>query len=894
MDLITTHINADFDCLGSMIAARRLYPGAAMVFPGGQERTLREFFLKSVQYAYDFQKLRDLDLDRVNRLILVDVRQSTRIGVLEKLVRRPGLAVHIYDHHPDSPADLRGEVEHIHAVGATVTVLTRLFMERGIVPSADEATLMMLGLYEDTGSLTFATTTVDAYQAAAYLLEHGANLNTVASMLAHELTPDQIRLLNDLIANRSVLNIQGIDISITHASVDHFVGDIAALAHKLRDIENLDVLLVAVRMESRVFLVARSRRPELNAGEILAEFGGGGHASAAAASVRDLTLLQVLERLPSLLQHHIHPQWQVRHLMSLSVKSVAPRDSLNLAHQLFSRFNINAMPVVDQGLVCGIITRQVADKAIYLNLGAQPVADFMSGEFRVVTPDTPVEELKELIVAGSQRFVPVLHDGQLVGAVTRTDLLRHLAASSGGAPRAAGLGKLPGKQLRRAQVLRLIRGRLPQTVQNLLSSLGAVADRLNVAAFVVGGFVRDLLLNQPNLDVDVVVEGDGIAFAEAFASEHDCRVRCHRKFGTAVIIFPDGFKLDVATARLEYYLHPGALPDVEHASLKLDLYRRDFTVNTLAIALNQSQAGELVDHYGGVRDLEERAIRVLHNLSFIEDPTRMFRAVRFEQRLGFHIGRQTEQLMRSAVRLGVLGRVSGKRLANEMMLILGERDPLPALDRLVAFDLLRALHPGLGKRQDFHEAISEARRVMDWYDLLYTGAPCRRWLCYLMVLTAPLTAEGMTTLCQRLDLPQGDAGLLVGQRATALRLLRRLENRRHNARPPRPVDLHRWLSPLATEVLLALMALASQERVKQWMSRYITHLRSVRPLLGGHDLRRLGIPPGPGYKRILAALLQARLNGEVITADDERCLVTRKYLAQPATDRNGPENSLKS
>jgi tRNA nucleotidyltransferase (CCA-adding enzyme) len=884
MDLITTHINADFDCLGSMIAARRLYPGAAMVFPGGQERTLREFFLKSAQYAFDFQKLKDIDLDQVDRLILVDVRQSSRIGPLDKLANRPGLTLHIYDHHPDSSADLRGEVEHVRAVGSTVTVLTLLFMERGLAPNADEATMMMLGLYEDTGSLTFATTTVDDYRAAAFLLEHGANLNVVASMLAQELTPDQIRLLNDLLANRNVLNVHGIDISITHASVDYFVGDIAALTHKLRDIENLDALIVVVRMESRVFLVARSRRPEVNAGELLSEFGGGGHASAAAASVRDLNLLQILEKLPVLLQRHVHPQWQVGHLMSTPVKSVTPRDTVASAHQLFNRFNINAAPVLDAGEVCGVITRQVADKAIYHGLGEQPVGEFMTGEFRAVSPETTVEELKELIVSGNQRFVPVLREGRLVGAVTRTDLLRHLAASSGGAPRAAGLGKLPGKQLRRAQVQRLIRGRLPQSVQQLLATLGQVADRLDVAAFAVGGFVRDLLLNQPNLDVDVVIEGDGIAFAEAFASENGCRVRCHRKFGTAVIIFPDGFKLDVASARLEYYLHPGALPDVEHASVKLDLYRRDFTINTLAIALNPGQFGELVDHYGGVRDLEERAVRVLHNLSFIEDPTRMFRAVRFEQRLGFHIGRQTEQLLRSAVRLGVLGRVSGKRLASELMLILAERDPLAAVNRLAAFDLLHALHPGMAGRVDFQREFVEVRRVMDWYDLLYTGEPCRRWICYLLVLTATLSTEGMHRLCRRLALPQRDALLLAEQRKTGIRLLRRFEARRGQARPPRSVDLYRWLAPLDTEVLLFMMALTSQERVRQWLSRYITHLRGVRPLLTGHDLQRLGVAPGPAYKAILADLLRARLNGEVVTADDERQRVRRKYLRVRQTE----------
>ena len=883
MDLITTHVNADFDCLGSMIAARKLYPGAAMVFPGGQERTLREFFLKSSQYAFDFQRLRDIDLDRVDRLILVDVRQSNRIGPLEKLTNRSGVALHIYDHHPDGPGDLRGEVEQIEPVGSTVTVLTHLFMARGIVPDADEATMMMLGLYEDTGSLTFATTTTRDYQAAAFLLEHGASLNAVASMLAQELSPDQVRLLNDLLANRTVLNVHGIDVSIAHASVDYFVGDIAALAHKLRDIENLDALVMAVRMESRIFLVARSRHSEVNAGEILAEFGGGGHASAAAATVRDLTLLQVLERLPAILQRHIHPQWQVRDLMSTPVKALAPRDPLTAAQQLFSRFNINAMPVVDKGSVCGLLTRQVSDKAIYHGLGDQPVGEFMTAEFRSVAPETPVDELKELIVAGRQRFVPVLEAGKLVGAVTRTDLLRHLAVSTGGTPRGAGMVRPAGRHLRRAQVQRLIRSRLPGRLQELLASLGTIADRKEVSAFVVGGFVRDLLINQPNLDLDVVVEGDGIAFAEAFAAEFGCRVRCHRKFGTAVLIFPDGFKLDVASARLEYYLHPGALPDVEHASLKLDLYRRDFTVNTLAIALNHASFGELVDHYGGVRDLEDRAVRVLHNLSFIEDPTRMFRAVRFEQRLGFRIGRQTEQLLRSAVRLKVTERVSGKRLANELLLILGENEPLPAVERLAGFGLLENLHPGLAKIGNLRESLSETQRVINWYDLLFTGSPCRRGLCYLLGLTNDLDAEGMEAFCRRLDLPHRQIELLTVQREIGLRLLQRLEARSPQSRAPLPSDLHRWLKPLAIEVVLALMALTKQERIRQWLSRYITSLRNVRPVLTGHDLRRLGIPPGPLYKEILDDLLKARLNGQVATVEDERRRVLQHYASPPGS-----------
>jgi len=879
MDVITTHINADFDCLGSMIAAKRLYPDAIMAFPGGQERTLREFFLKSAEYAFGFKRARDIDLDAIKRLILVDVHQASRIGPFAQVAERPGVEIHIYDHHAARPADLRGSLEEVAPVGSTVTVMSQLFMARGIQPTPDEATMMMLGLYEDTGNLTFHTTTEQDYQAAAFLLRHGANLNVVADVLVQELTPDQVHLLNDLLASRTVLNVRGIDVNIAHASIDHFVSDVATLAHKLKDMENLDVLIVAVRVESRVFLVARSRRAEINVGELLAEFGGGGHASAASGTVRDLTLLQVLERLPELLQRHVQPQWEAQHLMSSPVKTVTLHDSIDEARKILARYNINAMPVMAADEILGIITRQLIDKAVYHGLSDQSVKEYMIGEFHTVEPETPIDVLKSLIVESNQRFVPVTRKGVLVGAVTRTDLLRHLATSSGTAPRSDDVGLLArgGRRLKRNQVQRLIRNRLPRKIQELLSHLGEVADRLEVSVFVVGGFVRDLLLNQKNYDLDVVVEGDGIVFAETFARQYSARVRCHRKFNTAVVIFPDGFKLDVASARMEYYLRPGALPDVEHASAKLDLYRRDFTINTMAITLNQAEFGELLDFYGGQRDLDGKAVRVLHNLSFVEDPTRLFRAVRFEQRLGFQIGKQTEHLLRSAVRLDFLQRVSGKRIFNEIYYLLNERDPLPAVRRLAEFDLLRCLDPALGKKVHFDGLFDDMRRIMDWYQLLYTGEVCPRWLCFLLAMTAPLDTAAMAGLCRRLQMPDRYRDLLVGQRQDGLRVLQRLERRKPGVRPPLASDLYRWFHPLNTEILLFLMARTGQESVRQWISRYITHLRDERPLLSGDDLQRLGIAPGPDYRRILDDLLRGRLNGQLQTAEDERALVLRKY-----------------
>ena len=886
MDVITTHINADFDCLGAMIAARKLYPGAEMIFAGAQERSVRDFLQKNPEYAALFKRVRDIDLADIHRLILVDVCQAERIGPFSGVLQRPGVEVHVYDHHPVCQLGIKPQLERIEAVGATVTIFAHLFMEQGLELSPDEATMMLLGLYEDTGKLLFNSTTSRDYQAAAYLLEQGADLNLVADSLTQELTANQVALLHQLIENRSVLNVNGIDIAISHASIDHFVGDLAVLAHKLKDMESHNALIVAVRMGDRVFLVGRSRIPEVHVGEIFGEFGGGGHGFAASGVLRDMTLVQFLERLTEVLQRHVNPHWEARHLLFSAVKTVPVTATVKEVRELLTRYNINALPVMDGQRVAGIITRQVVEKAAHHALEEQPVSEYMNSDFVAVEPDTPVEELQELIVSGNQRFVPVVENGQLIGAITRTDLLRHMVSGAisrrmSGAPAlgSSGLG------LKKRYVVRLLRTRLQPRIEQILSQLGQVGQEFGVDVFAVGGFVRDLLLNKQNLDVDIVVEGDGIAFAAEYARRFECRIRAHRKFGTAVLIFPDQFKIDVASARTEYYLEPGALPTVEHAPIKLDLYRRDFTINTLAIALNDNHFGELYDFFGAQRDLQEKAIRVLHNLSFVEDPTRVFRAIRFEQRLGFRIGVHTEQLLRSAVRMGFLDKIGGQRVLNELVLILKEANPLPAVLRMADLDLLTYLHPDLQLENRVKKLFASARQAIDWYRLLFTGETCRHWLVYFLCLIADLDRTAVAGLCQRLSVTPRLQEIFTDEREAVHRATNLIFWRRMHASPPRSSEVFSWFQSLSTEVLLYAMARSNNEQVQRCISNYFTQLRSVQIHLNGNDIKELGIPPGPVYKEILQRLLYARLDGELVNREDELNYVRRHYLkdhtAQP-------------
>lgn len=877
MDLITTHVNADFDCLGAMIAARRLYPEAMLVFPGAQEKGVSLFLAKHEVCATLFSKVREVDFSAIERLILVDVCHAERIGPFTEVARRAGVKLHIYDHHPGKGDELSPECVQIAAVGATVTIFCELFKEQGIIPTPVEATAMMLGLYEDTGSLQFTSTTERDYLAAAFLLHHGADLSVVAEHLVQEMTAEQVELLHALIHSRQVLNINGIDISVAHASSQDFVGDVALLAHKIKDMESLAAIILVVRMGERLIIVGRSRRSEVPMDQILAEFGGGGHPQAASATVRDLTMIQVLEMLPVILARYVTPLWRAQDLMSAPVKTVASGTTIQAARDFLTRYNVNAAPVLDRGTVVGVLTRQTVDKAALHGLEGAAIDELMSRDFFTVMPGTPVVEIKELMTRRDQRFVPVVEEGQLVGAITRTDLLRHLVSEQRALP-VQGAAMHGGALFRRRPLERLLRDRLPAKIVSLLEEIGAVADRLQVAVYLVGGFPRDLLLRKKNLDVDLVVEGEGIVFAEALATALQGRVRAHPKFGTALVICPDDFKIDVASARMEYYLHPGALPSVEVASLKLDLYRRDFTINTLAIALNQGRFGELYDFFGGQIDLENRVIRILHNLSFIEDPTRIFRAVRFAQRLGFTIGPHTESLLRSAVRLGFVTRISGARLRNELIAILQEDEPLPILRQLSLYGLL----PFVQNKLEFTDKIAAlfvaAAQVLNWYRLLYTGEDIEAWQVYFLCLTADLEDDEIGEIAARLQMPESQShDLLVGRTATHA-LLIHLKRKSKRDYQPRASELYRWFSSCSTTVLLYLNARAD-DKIRRWLSHYLIYLRTVHPELNGDDLRKLGFSPGPIYRKILDELRYARLDAEVENRSDEISFVKKRFAS---------------
>ncbi|MGA1839894.1 MAG: CBS domain-containing protein [bacterium] len=874
MQVITTHINADFDALASMLAAKKLYPKAKIVFPGSQEANLR-YLLKIPEYKVQHFKLKEIDLSQIDHLILVDTRMADRIGDFSKVLNVPNLTIHIFDHHPSHPNDIHGQYELVKPVGATTTLFVQIFQEKRIQITPHEATIMALGIYEDTGSLIFSSTTSEDLHAAGYLLTQGANLNMIADLIDRGMTTEHIDLMNELLKSMEAHVINHISINIATASIDKYVGDIAILAHKIRDIENLDTLFILIRMEGRIHLVARSRISEVDAGQIAREFNGGGHHTAASATIKEMTLIQVKEKLLMVLKDRIHIPKTAQEIMTSPVKTVNENRTIIETKDLLNQYSINTIPVTgNQDALIGLITRQTIDKAIGHGMKNAKVKELMVSDLLTVTPETSLDKVRELMIESNQRFLPVLNNKNIVGVITKTDLLRVLhddlsrltlsLLEKGGSERIDYQSK---------NLTSLIKERLPDRIQTLLKTAGEVAEELGFSAYVVGGFVRDLMLRVENLDIDIVVEGNGILLAEYLNHKLGGRLCTHQKFATAVIVLPDGFKLDIATARLEYYSKPVDLPNVEMSSIKHDLYRRDFTINTLAIQLNPNHFGRLIDFFGGQRDLKDKKIRVMHSLSFVEDPTRVYRAIRFEQRYGFQIGKYTKNLIISAVNRGLPSKLNGKRVFPELYLIFQESDPTKAMSRMGEFKLLEHIHPSIEYGPGLEKLITEVRNVITWYDLLYLTEKIEKWIVYFLALTDSLNEKELIPLLDHLNLSIKHREKVLYCHRTGKEMPKKLYRLKNNQYS----KIYFLLYPIPTEGLLFLMAKCEDSKSKKMTSQFLTSLKKVRISVTGDDLKGMGFVPGPVYKKIFQEILKARLDGLVSNHNEEMEFIKKRF-----------------
>ncbi len=1000
---ILTHTHADFDALASLLAAGLLYPQATPVLPRQLGRSVGDFltlyrnlfpFLTAEEWASRVGR------DKVARAIVVDTQSFDYVkGMTDETPR------HIIDHHQlgeklrEPPA---GWTVWHEPLGANVTLLIEQLMAQGLTLSSAQATLMALGIHADTGSLTYSNATARDARALAWLMrpEHEINLEVLGRFLRYPLGDAENALLQRLldgmmwetlgeIAGKTAGKAAGetagaagrVALLFACASVESFEGSIAALATRLQETFDPDALFVLVQIDDLIQIVARSRLDAINVGQVAEALGGGGHPRAAAASIdadeRETPLDEVLAALPdkilALLNQHYQPGLTVADIMTHGRPQTLPPDlPIGEAIERMTRYGYEGFPVVEPLLneeaegetkeeskgarsrLVGVFTRRQADRAMRHGLHKEPVRRFMGAGHVFVHPDDSIQALHHAMIKSGWGQIPVLaepgaeapHDeaqhDELIGIVTRTDLIKTWGQDESLGPGSVSVQREAGSLDSTSRYAALLHEALPTAQHALLQRIGREAAAAGLSTYVVGGFVRDLLLraakendegskvNQNvgdpdldsvdvdgvdavpidignvdigsigNVDIDIVFEGDALAFAQQMQQRFGGRLVTHARFGTAKWILRGDAQpvewtallgdqanpadlpphLDLISARMEFYAEPSALPTVERSSIKLDLHRRDFTINTLALSLHPARWAKLYDFYGGLADLRRGVVRVLHSLSFVDDPTRILRAVRYEQRFGFHLAPRTLDLLRDA--LDLLERVTPARLNHELDRILREARPERALARLDELGVLAALHPALRLDERVPRWFRDLRLTIDnlreepadqsspinLKSKIANWPPIER--LYYALLVWPLDSAADAALAERLDLRQETQRLVAA--------VRRVQASRSTlTRDAAPSAVVQRLGGVEAAALgLALVVWASEhgadDEAVDVLGRYVETWRHVRPALDGNDLQALGIPRGPRYGDILRALHHARLDGEISSREEEVAL----------------------
>lgn len=883
MDIITGHINSDFDSLASIVAASKLYPHAAMVLPGIIGKDVRKF-LNLYRDSFNFFFVKDIDIEQVDRIIIVDANSKSRIEKpLAKLLDRPDVEIIVYDHHPLSDNRIDAQKVRIEDVGACTTLITEKIEELSVELSPLEATVIALGIYADTNCLTLPhTTSRDAY-ALAFLLSKGANLQVIEDYMTTPLSLNQQDLLEKMSASIRVVDINGFGIAFSMVEVEEYVDNAAFLTRKLLEERDYDAFFSILRMDNKTYIIGRSLEDEIDVGRAMAFFNGGGHPGAGSGKSDEADLCKVLSSLEEILRENICSVDRAKDIMSSPVKTVSYDSSIDEAGRIILRYGHSGLPVVKDGMLCGIISRRDIEKARLHGFGNSPVRAYMTKNVITINPDTPVKIVEDLLVEHNIGRLPVVCGNELLGIVTRTDIIATLFGESSHRWYKKNYIDSQSLNLRNHNLSDRINA-ISQRVRSLLIEAGRIADDEGLSIYAVGGFVRDIILGVENLDLDIVVEGDALRFAEKLADNYSAQLTKHDKFGTAVVVLQDDFRIDVVTARKEYYEFPAALPVIEGGTIKDDLFRRDFTINSMAIKLNKSSFGNIVDFYGGRRDLQRGLIRILYNLSFVEDPTRIFRAIRFEQRYDFRMEEKTEEFAIKAIESGILSKVSHERINFEFFTMLKESNVLAILERMEELCILKWVYPEIMLTQDLKMLLKNSEEDLAYLKerLSCQEAP-DRILLYLLILHSNMDSESASKSSENMRLMKEYRGEIMKLVEARDRVISNLSGNVDIS------DYHVYneLKGLSNEILLVLCMLSGEKKAINRIVRYINDLKNIKTYVSGKDLKKLGVKPGPKYAHLLERVLAEKINGRVLIYEEEL-----EFLKKIISIDKGEENVI--
>jgi tRNA nucleotidyltransferase (CCA-adding enzyme) len=841
------HQDPDFDAVGSLIAAWYLYrqQGVDLIlgFSGSPDRSVRRFWeehqadLPKLLPDHTLLPLLESHL-QLGNLVVVDTARPARLGAYARLIER-FQSIIAWDTHPPTPDDLPRAT--IPPAGSCTAALVEALHRTGIQPSATAATLMLLGIHADTGHFTFGSTSALDHRGAGHCLEWGADPTKVARFLPRGFTSNQLELLSRLATAAHVAKDACVELTISALELDEFADDAASLVAALREAESWPALVALMASGNKVHVIGRSTG-EIDVGGLMRALGGGGHAAAASAILTGLGLSDARRLVLETARDVLGGARKARDRMVANFVWAYEDNSVAEIADLLHRHRLNAVPLCTRSeppIWTSQINRQELDAAQRHGLGARPAREVAGDAPGWVSPDLDLIRVRDVMLRGRGRIWLVGENGRAEGLLTRTTVLRAslepTLAPKRGIPQAS-----------------LIRGLIRQGLGPLwpiVEEAGKLAVSSGFGLHMVGGAVRDLLLERPAQDVDLVVDGPGgaPAFAAVLADKLGGTYLAHPAFLTAKWYPPNGKPtIDLATARSERYVGRAHLPEVSPAALEQDLFRRDFTVNAMAVAMRSDQLGNLVDPYGGWTDLKDGILRVLHGLSFQDDPTRAFRAARFCARFDLRLAPGTRALLQGALQSGAFRLLGIERLGHELERILREALPEPALVLLRDWNLTSLIHPKLEVDRSFLHRLRSVR------DQRVEGLSADDSSALWLVFADALPPEARPGLLRLVPTDRH------GQRrfVESPEKIRHVMSRLARARTAGGAGLA--LSSLDKVEQRTLFGLARAERpeadrTQQWIDWWITEGAGLVPMISGQDLVAAGYPPGPTFKPALVA-----------------------------------------
>jgi tRNA nucleotidyltransferase (CCA-adding enzyme) len=600
---VLCHLTADFDALGAAVGVARLNPGTRIVLCGGSHPTVTNF-LALYRDEFPFIERRSVNPKAIRRITVVDAQKKSQLGLAADWLEQPQVEIEIWDHHLSQETDIKAAHRHVEAVGATTTLMVERCQQEQPRLSIADLTVMALGIHVDTGSLTYEGATPRDALALAWLMANGANQRAIADYIEPGFSPELQDILKDVLDQLETSTIQGSRLAWVLIQTPEYVPGLSSLASQLLALSESDVCLLGHIYHSnpgspqRLSVIARSRIEGLDLSLLLGEWGGGGHGAAAALTVKTEAPEALMHQIVAKLKDSLPTPPSARDVMSSPVRTIRPDSTINQARRILLRYGHSGLSVVDErDRLVGVISRRDLDIALHHGFGHAPVKGYMTRPVQTITPETLLPDIESLMVRYDIGRLPVIQDGMLLGMVTRTDILRQLHQLK------QPQGDRPQDAISTSIQTRLEKA-VPPHLYQLLTDAAQEAEKNQWQLYLVGGAVRDLLMTPVGESVsfkefDLVVDGVlntkiasvGGALAMGLQQRYpDAQLQVYGQFQTATLIWHSEtdlgpFSMDIATARSEFYPYPAANPEVSISSVRQDLYRRDFTINALAIRL---------------------------------------------------------------------------------------------------------------------------------------------------------------------------------------------------------------------------------------------------------------------------------------------------------------------